>query len=87
METLNLSEAEFATVAATTRWGGVRLWADVLPSVGVVSIVAKEGNLDLLHDDARAWGSLLARGVTVFQTDEPAALIDHIRQRGASEPR
>jgi glycerophosphoryl diester phosphodiesterase len=62
----------------------VRMWVDVLPSVGLVSIIAKEGNVDLSHDDARAWANLLARGATVFQTDEPAALIDYIHRSQGS---
>jgi len=85
--TLNLSESEFSAVAAATRWGGVRLWADVLPGAGMVGIVAKADNLDLSHDDAQAWAILLARGVTVLETDEPAALMDYVRRRGSLEPR
>lgn len=86
VEAVDLTEAEFSAVAATTRWGGVRLWVNTLPGAGLVSIVTKAGDLERSHDDDRAWSKLRAHGATVFQTDEPGALIDYIRGREGREP-
>jgi hypothetical protein len=37
---------------------------------------------DALRDPAGVWGRLIADGITAFQTDEPAALLDFVQHAG-----
>ena len=37
------------------------------------------GDVDALRDPAEVWGRLIAEGITAFQTDEPAALLDFVQ--------
>jgi glycerophosphoryl diester phosphodiesterase len=59
-------------VAAVARRNGLRLLINTLFE-GFVA--GPYSDLDALRDPAAVWGRLLAEGVTVFQTDEPEALL------------
>jgi glycerophosphoryl diester phosphodiesterase len=58
-----------------------------LTSVGVVGIAGAGGDLDALRDRGRTWNSLIEQDVSIFQTDEPEALIEFLARRDAKTPR
>ncbi|WP_084583241.1 glycerophosphodiester phosphodiesterase family protein [Sphingomonas azotifigens] len=63
---------QLAPVAAVARRRGLRLMVNTL---GEGFVAGGFGDLDALRDPASVWGRLAAAGVTVFQTDEPEALL------------
>ncbi|OAN57560.1 glycerophosphodiester phosphodiesterase family protein [Sphingomonas sp. TDK1] len=71
-----LAEARLAPIAARTRALGVRLWVNTLFDGFVLGGFS---DLDALRDPEAVWGRLCGAGVSIVQTDEPAALI---RYRG-----
>lgn len=73
-----LAEARVPPIAARTRALGVRLWVNTLFD-GFVH--GGFSDLDALRDPDAVWGRLCAAGVSIFQTDEPAALVRY-RARG-----
>jgi glycerophosphoryl diester phosphodiesterase len=68
----HMSASQLPAIVAVARRTGTRLLINTLgegflPEVG--------GDVDALRDPARVWGALFRQGVTVFQTDEPEALL------------
>jgi glycerophosphoryl diester phosphodiesterase len=63
---------QLAPVAALARRRGLRLMINTL---GDGFVAGGFGDLDALRDPPGVWGRLAAAGVTVFQTDEPEALL------------
>jgi hypothetical protein len=45
---------------------------------GVVGVVDTGADEDALRDPGSVWGRLVSEGITAFQTDEPAALLDFV---------
>jgi glycerophosphoryl diester phosphodiesterase len=57
---------------------GYRLWVNSLWD----SISGGRSDPEALRHPDEVWGWMLDAGVTVIQTDEPAALLDYLRRRG-----
>jgi len=70
-------------VVEAARKAHVRVMANTLS--GVVGVVDGGGDADELRDPAVVWGRLIAEGITAFQTDEPAVLLDFVKR--ARSPR
>ncbi len=79
VEMVYLDQAQFEAVRNAAKAANVRLWANTLTSVGVLSIVTMGGDVDALRDPT-TWGRLIDAGVTVIQTDEPGNLMDFLRK-------
>lgn len=62
---------QLTSVEAAARRAGVRLMINTLGA----GFVEGRGDIDALRDPAAIWGDLSRRGVTIFQTDEPEALL------------
>ncbi len=80
IEMVFLDTAQFETVRAVARDAHVRLWNNVLTSVGVLGVVDFGGDIDGLRDADATWSRQLEAGVTIFQTDEPGALLDYLER-------
>lgn len=74
--------ASLAPIAERTRALRVRLWVNTLFD-GFVQ--GGFGDVDALRDPDAVWGRLYRMGVSVFQTDEPAALVKFRKTLGAPE--
>jgi glycerophosphoryl diester phosphodiesterase len=72
-----LSREQMQAVVEAARKAHVRLMANTLS--GVVGVVDGGGDEDALREPAGVWGRLIAEGITAFQTDEPAALLDFVQ--------
>jgi glycerophosphoryl diester phosphodiesterase len=83
IEMVYLDEQQFEAVRAVANRAGVRLWANTLTGVGVLSIVTLGGDIDALRD-ASTWGTLISAGISVIQTDEPGSLLDYLRRTSSS---
>ena len=59
----------------------MRLWANTLTSVGVISVIGMGGDLEALRASGRAWGELVAAGVDTIQTDEPGPLLAFLKRK------
>jgi glycerophosphoryl diester phosphodiesterase len=77
-----LDEQQFRAVAAAARRARIRLCANTLTSVGVISVIGLGGDEDALRDPS-TWRVLLSDGVSMIQTDEPAVLQNYLRSVGA----
>ena len=72
---LSLLSVEQMRAAVVAAWKvHVRVMSNTLS--GVVGVVDGGGDEDALRDPAGVWGRLMGEGITAFQTDEPAALLD-----------
>ncbi|WP_313536362.1 glycerophosphodiester phosphodiesterase family protein [Sphingomonas sp.] len=69
-------------IAQRTRTLGVRLWVNTLFDGFVLGGFS---DLDALRDPDAVWGRLCSAGVSIFQTDEPAALARY-RARAGHRP-
>ncbi|NLS29287.1 hypothetical protein S2M10_43090 [Sphingomonas sp. S2M10] len=76
-----LAEARLAPIAARTRALGVRLWVNTLFDGFVLGGFS---DLDALRDPDAVWGRLCGAGVSIIQTDEPAALARFSGRAGSS---
>jgi glycerophosphoryl diester phosphodiesterase len=79
-----LRPEDFATVRAAAAKAGMRVWSNTLTSVGVVGVVGNGGDIDALRAPDWVWGRQIMEGISIFQTDEPAALLDYLAIRKAS---
>jgi glycerophosphoryl diester phosphodiesterase len=75
-----LSREQMQAVVEAARKAHVRVMSNTLS--GVVGVVDGGGDVDALRDPAGVWGRLIADGITAFQTDEPAALLDFVQHAG-----
>lgn len=57
---------------------GPRIWVNTLQPIHAAGLTDERA----LADPEDVWGVLIDRGVTLIQTDEPEALIRHLRARG-----
>ena len=75
-----LSREQMQAVVEAARKAHVRVMSNTLS--GVVGVVDGGGDVDALRDPAGVWGRLIADGISAFQTDEPAALLDFVQHAG-----
>jgi glycerophosphoryl diester phosphodiesterase len=80
MEMVYLSEQDYAQIRRLAAAADVRLWANTLTSVGVISVIGMGGDLDALRTQGQAWGALLTSGTDTIQTDEPGPLLDYLKR-------
>lgn len=71
-------------VAAEAKAAGVRLWVNTLWQ-GFIR--GWGGDADALRDPDRVWGRMHRAGITIFQTDEPEALLAFRARRVAAASR
>lgn len=69
--------------AAAIAAAGHPVWVNTL----YPSISGGRHDDDALTDPDAVWGSLLAQGVTIFQTDRPALLMEYLQTKGLREER
>lgn len=82
VELVFLPRDQLAPVRKLAAAGGVRLWANTLTSVGVISVIGMGGDLEALRTSGRAWGDLIGAGVDTIQTDEPGPLLAFLKRQG-----
>lgn len=71
----------FAGIRQAASQAGVRLWNNTLTAVGVLGVTGYGGDLDALRAPDLVWGRQITAGISIFQTDEPAALLDYLALR------
>jgi glycerophosphoryl diester phosphodiesterase len=76
-----LSVAQAQAVIEVARADHVRVMSNTLS--GVVGVVDRGTDVDALRSPDQVWGWLIDAGVTAFQTDEPAVLLEFLGRRGA----
>jgi glycerophosphoryl diester phosphodiesterase len=81
VEMVYLDGGQFEAVRTAAQRAHVRLWANTLTSVGVLSVVGLGGDQDALRDHGATWGRLIDVGVGAIQTDEPEALLSFLKAR------
>lgn len=81
-----LKKEGFAAVRDAARAARVRVWTNSLAGKGVKGVPDTAGDRQALTDPDKAWGGLIAEGVSVVQTDHPAALLDYLNERGLRGP-
>jgi glycerophosphoryl diester phosphodiesterase len=77
-EMIYLDQGQFQDVRRAAQRAGIRLWANTLTSVGVISVIGMGGDEDALRDPS-TWRRLLSNGITMIQTDEPGVLENYLR--------
>lgn len=77
-----LGQDGFAAVRDAARAARVRVWTNTLAGKGARGLADAAGDARALTDPERAWGGLIAEGVSILQTDQPAALLDYLNARG-----
>ena len=87
VELVFLDPKLYPAVRAAARQAGIRIWCNTLTSVGVVGIAGAGGDVDALRDRGRTWSTLIEQDVSIFQTDEPEALLEFLARRGAKTRR
>jgi glycerophosphoryl diester phosphodiesterase len=73
-----LTPAVLPALAAIARQNRVRLWINTLGDGYVAGI---GGDPEAVRDPSSVWGRLQALGISMFQTDNPEALIAFLRRR------
>ncbi|MYM83654.1 glycerophosphodiester phosphodiesterase [Duganella sp. FT50W] len=82
VELVFLPPAQFQALRGLVVKAGVRLWANSLTSVGVISVIGMGGDLEALRTSGKTWGALFAAGIDTIQTDEPGPLLDYLEREG-----
>jgi glycerophosphoryl diester phosphodiesterase len=77
-----LKKDGFLAVRDAARTARVRIWTNTLTGKGAKGLVDAAGDRRALTDPGKAWGGLIAEGVSVVQTDYPAALLDYLNGQG-----
>jgi glycerophosphoryl diester phosphodiesterase len=75
-----IPSASLAPIAQQASAMRIRLWVNTL---WTGFVVGAGGDLDALRDPDAVWGALARNGVTMFQTDEPEALLRYRDAGGA----
>ncbi len=73
-----LKKDGFVAVRDAARGARIRLWTNTLAGKGLKGVADGGGDRHALTDPGKAWGGLIAEGVSVVQTDHPAALLDYL---------
>lgn len=76
IELPRMSAQQLGPVAKAARSSGTRLMINTLGD----GFVEGRGDIDGLRDATAVWGALAKDGVSIFQTDEPEALIRFVRR-------
>jgi len=82
VELVFLSLEDFRPLQQRVAQARVRLWANSLTSVGVISVIGMGGDLEALRTSGKTWGELFAAGIDTIQTDEPGPLLDYLEREG-----
>ena len=78
IELCDLRRSEFKAVRAAARLARVRLWSNALARKGLQGVWARAWAGGAAADGRRTWRRLIDDGVTVIQTNRPAALLDYL---------
>ena len=81
IELCDLRRSEFRAVRAAARLARVRLWSNALAAKGVKGVWTRAWAGGAAADGRRTWARLIDDGVTVIQTNRPAALLDYLEAR------
>ena len=82
VELVFLPPAQFQPLREVVSQAKVRLWANSLTAVGVISVIGMGGDLEALRTAGKTWGALFAAGIDTIQTDEPGPLLDYLEREG-----
>lgn len=82
VELVFIPAAQYRPLQQAVAQAGLRLWANTLTSVGVISVIGMGGDLEALRTGGKTWGALFAAGVNTIQTDEPGPLLDYLEREG-----
>lgn len=82
IELCDLRRSEFKAVRAQARLARVRLWSNALARKGFKGVVARARAGGAAADGRYTWRRLIDDGVSVIQTNRPAALLDYLDARG-----
>ncbi|MFZ0269518.1 glycerophosphodiester phosphodiesterase family protein [Caulobacter sp.] len=82
IELCDLRRSEFEAVRAAARMAQVRLWSNALARKGLKGFLARARAGGATADGRRIWTQLVGDGVSVIQTNRPAALLDYLDARG-----
>lgn len=82
VEMVALRGEGFTAVRDAARAARIRVWMNSLTRKGWRGALNPSGDRLALRDPDRAWGRLIAKGVSIIQTDHPAVLLDYLEQRG-----
>lgn len=77
-----LKKDGFAAVRDAARAARIRVWTNTLAGKGSRGLADAAGDARALTDPNKAWGGLIAEGVNIVQTDQPAALLDYLNGQG-----
>ncbi|NQE61055.1 glycerophosphodiester phosphodiesterase family protein [Caulobacter sp. RHG1] len=81
-----LKKDGFFAVRDAAHAARIRVWSNSLDGKGLKGVADAAGDRRALTDPARAWGGLIAEGVNMVQTDQPAALLDYLNDQGLRDP-
>lgn len=82
IELCDMRRSEFKAVRSAARLARVRLWSNALAQKGLKGVVARVQAGGAAADGRRTWTRLIEDGVSVIQTNRPAALLDYLDARG-----
>ena len=82
VELVFLPPAQMEPLRELVAQAKVRLWANSLTAVGVISVIGMGGDLEALRTNGKTWGELFTAGVDTIQTDEPGPLLDYLEREG-----
>lgn len=82
IELADLRRSDFKAVRAAARLARVRLWSNALAQKGLKGAWRRAWAGGAAADGRRTWARLIGDGVSVIQTNRPAALLDHLDARG-----
>ena len=86
VEMVALRREGFAAVRDAARAARIRVWTNTLAEKGWRGVLDQSGDRKALRDPHKAWGRLIGQGVSIIQTDYPAALLDYLERRGLRGP-
>jgi glycerophosphoryl diester phosphodiesterase len=72
----------FVAVRDAAHTARIRVWTNTLAGKGLKGLADAGGDRSALTDPGKAWGGLIAQGVSIVQTDHPAALLDYLDGKG-----
>ncbi|USX27984.1 glycerophosphodiester phosphodiesterase family protein [Oxalobacteraceae bacterium OTU3CINTB1] len=82
VELVFLPSAQLQPLRELVSQAKIRLWANSLTAVGVISVIGMGGDLEALRTSGKTWGTLFSAGVDTIQTDEPGPLLDYLEHEG-----
>ncbi|MET3665129.1 glycerophosphodiester phosphodiesterase family protein [Caulobacter sp. 1776] len=81
VEMVALKRQGFMAVRDAARAARIRVWTNTLAQKGLKGMLDQSGDRAALRDPHKAWGRLIDQGVSIVQTDYPAALLDYLERR------